>query len=98
MTGDDQQKIPTPTAPPPSESSRCAPSHDHDGAVSFVAPSFASTTKQLESDTTAAPHFISAEEEETAETMEFCRQLVEQVYCCFWFLTVIENSTFIFFS
>ncbi|VDK83213.1 unnamed protein product [Litomosoides sigmodontis] len=84
LTGDDQQKIPTPTAPPPSESSRCAPSHDHDGAVSFVAPSFASTTKQLESDATAAPHFISAEEEETAETMEFCRQLVEQV-------TVMDN-------
>lgn len=80
MTGDDQQKVPAPTAPPPSESSRCAPSHDHDGNVSLVAPSLASTTKQLESDTTVATHFISTEEEQTAETMEFCRQLVEQVY------------------
>ncbi|KAL3981499.1 VHS domain family protein [Acanthocheilonema viteae] len=84
LTVDGQQKIPTPTAPPPSESSRCAPSHDHDGTVSLIAPSFASTTKQLESDTTAASHFISTEEEETAETMEFCRQLVEQV-------TVMDN-------
>ncbi|CAG9539144.1 unnamed protein product [Cercopithifilaria johnstoni] len=84
VAGDDQQKIPTPTAPPPSESSRCAPSHDHDGGVSLVAPSFVSTTKQLESDPAAASHFISTEEEETAETMEFCRQLVEQV-------TVMDN-------
>ncbi|EJW86388.1 VHS domain-containing protein [Wuchereria bancrofti] len=83
-TNDGHQKVSTPTAPPPSESSRCAPSHDRDGTVSFAAPSFASTTKQLESDTTAASHFISAEEEETAETMEFCRQLVEQV-------TVMDN-------
>ncbi|VDN82386.1 unnamed protein product [Brugia pahangi] len=83
-TNDCHQKVSTPTAPPPSESSRCAPSHGRDGTVSFAAPSFASTTKQLESDTTAASHFISAEEEETAETMEFCRQLVEQV-------TVMDN-------
>ncbi|MCP9266169.1 Hepatocyte growth factor-regulated tyrosine kinase substrate [Dirofilaria immitis] len=80
----DHQQIPTPTAPPPSESSRCAPSHDRDGTVSLAAPSFASTTKQLEGDAAATSHFISAEEEETAETMEFCRQLVEQV-------TVMDN-------
>uniref|UniRef100_A0A915PHA4 Hepatocyte growth factor-regulated tyrosine kinase substrate n=1 Tax=Setaria digitata TaxID=48799 RepID=A0A915PHA4_9BILA len=84
FSSDDHQKIPTPTAPPPSESSRCAQSHDRDGTVSLAAPSFASTTKQLEGDATAASHFISTEEEETAETMEFCRQLVEQV-------TVMDN-------
>uniref|UniRef100_A0A8R1XXB7 VHS domain-containing protein n=1 Tax=Onchocerca volvulus TaxID=6282 RepID=A0A8R1XXB7_ONCVO len=84
FSSDDHQKIPTPTAPPPSESSRCAPSQDRDGTISLAAPSFASTTKQLEGDATATSHFISTEEEETAETMEFCRQLVEQV-------TVMDN-------
>lgn len=79
FSGDEHRKTPTPTAPPPSESSRCPPGHDRDGAPSLVAVSLASTTKQLEADVTSTPQFVSAEEEETAETMEFCRQLKEQV-------------------
>ncbi|VDM99025.1 unnamed protein product [Thelazia callipaeda] len=80
----DHQKMPTPTAPPPSESSRCALYQDRDGASSIISPSFTTTAKHPDCDATPASQFITAEEEETAETMEFCRQLAEQV-------TVMDN-------
>lgn len=74
--GVERRKTPTPTAPPPSESSMSRHDATTDSGGAF---SVASTTKQLDGDTTPTPQFGTADEEETAETMEFCRQLREQV-------------------
>lgn len=79
--GVERRKTPTPTAPPPSESSMSRHDATTDSGGAF---SVASTTKQLDGDTTPTPQFGTADEEETAETMEFCRQLREQV-------TVMDN-------
>lgn len=89
FNGEERRITPTPTAPPPSDSSR---SHSQGGGPNFEpelthllrAMSVASTTKQLDGGATPTPQFLSTEEEETAETMEFCRQLREQV-------TVMDN-------
>lgn len=84
LNGEEWHLNTTPTAPPQSESSRSysqggGTNPERELARSLGAMSIASTTKQLDGDATPTRNLVSAEEEETAETMEFCRQLREQV-------------------
>lgn len=86
--GYERHKTPTPTAPPPSESSNSRGMRNNDNLNDSVCSlggiSLASTQKQLEGVITPTPQFSCAEDEQTAETMEFCKQLREQV-------TVMDN-------
>lgn len=76
-----------PTAPPPSESSHSRSTRNTDASEavgSLGAVSVASTYKQLNGDATPTPQLSNTDDEQSAETMEFCRQLMEQV-------TVLDN-------
>lgn len=73
--------MPAPTAPPPSELShtRFTPNSTNQLAPLLGTMSLTSTMKHTDGNATPVGQFGTAEEEEIAETMEFCRQLREQV-------------------
>lgn len=82
-----------PTAPPPSDSSHSRKTSTKEDALasSFHDFSVTSTTKQLDGLLTPTPQFGNPDDEEAAETMEFCRQLKEQAFLKIFLKTIFKN-------